>query len=104
MFRRAEGRHRSTDSVDALISIIRLPIAVVATVFFFLFHVVVFVLESLVALVAFPFAVVLMSRNELKQSWFATYPNGWHGLDNDSFSIVGFLSGLSRIWEWVARK
>ena len=77
--------------------------------FFFLFHVVVFFVESLIALVAFPFAVVLMSQDHLKSSWFSTYPNGFHGFSiplesGDRFPIAGFLPGLSRIWEWVARE
>ena len=64
------------DFVRFVISVLRFSIAAVATVFFFLFHAILFILNALVVVVTFPFAVVLMSRADLKQSWYSTYPNG----------------------------
>jgi hypothetical protein len=52
-------------------------------------------LETLVALVAFPIAAVLFNQRRIKQSWLGRFPIAMRAFSCDRFKYV------RTIWEWV---
>lgn len=61
--------------MDFLVISIRVPIALLLCVLIVLLFFFLFFLESAALLVVFPFAVIPMSREQIKKSWMGTFPN-----------------------------
>lgn len=78
--------------LDLLITLVRIPIGIIAILFQIVVVLIIgFILETIAVVLFFPFAV-LTPRRQLKQSWFATYPNSIRKFDWDVFN---------RIFKWM---
>ena len=60
--------------MNFIITLIRIPLALIALILILPVHAFQFVLETIVQVICLPFAVVFMSRKDLNQSWLARYP------------------------------
>ena len=79
--------------LDFLITIVRLPIGIVAGVTALIFWFVCFILETVIAIIALPFLAIFGKRTEVKDSWLSTYPN--------SSPISRTLGAWTKIAKWV---
>lgn len=79
--------------VDFLVTIIRLPLGVVAGVVSLVFWLVCFVAETVFAIIALPLYAIIGSRKQVKTSWLSTYPN--------SAPITNTLIAWGKIARWV---
>lgn len=70
--------------MDALITLFRLPIGLVASVFLLLL---LLPLEFCMWLICAPLGAIILSRYSFKMTWLATFPN--------TLTILGL------VWEWV---
>ncbi|MBV5272699.1 MAG: hypothetical protein JZU52_03325 [Lamprocystis purpurea] len=77
--------------MDALVTLLRLPFGLIATVVVIVFWLAIFPFETIAMIVAFPFAAIFMSRSELGYSWIGKYPN----------SLKAIPEKLEAVWEWV---
>jgi hypothetical protein len=77
--------------IDFLITIIRLPVAGIATPIVVVVCLVVLPFETVALLVSFPFAAVMMTRDEIRSSWLGSYPN----------SLMELGKALKIIWNWA---
>ena len=116
--------------MDVVITLVRIPLALVATVLVVAVHAIQFILETAVVAVCLPFAVVFMDRNSLKHSWISKYPHvirhGYGNYDAPAepdwdrqgclvvilipfvllvfllFPRKGLIAGLSNLFVWVS--
>ena len=77
--------------VDFFVTITRFPIALIATPFIIVFFVLLLLVETVLALISFPFVAMIMSRDAIKESWLGGYPN--------SLRITS--DALRNSWQWV---
>lgn len=70
---------------------IRFMVALMVTPSIIVFSVSVLLLETILVLVSFPLAAVLMRRDDIRRSWLGSYPNSSH--------LMG--KGLRNLWHWV---
>ncbi|MCD4696615.1 MAG: hypothetical protein K8S16_10285 [Bacteroidales bacterium] len=77
--------------MEFLITIIRLPIGIIASLIVIVFWIALFPLEFAIAFICLPFGAIIMSRDALKNTWLGSFPN----------TIIHLRKGLARIWEWI---
>jgi len=77
--------------MNALITIVRLPLGIIAIVIISIFWCLMFPLESLVVLISLPFLSVVMNRTQIKESWVARYP----------VSLKKIAEKRQLIWNWI---
>jgi hypothetical protein len=76
--------------IDFLITIMRLPVAVIDTGIVIISCLVVLPLETMAVLVSFPFAALFMRRDTIK-SWLRNYPR----------SLLVLKNMIKNIWDWA---
>lgn len=77
--------------MDFFITILRFLIAIIISTVIIIFLLALFLLETVLVLVCFPFAAICMKRDEIKNSWIGNYPN----------SLKNISKSLERVWTWV---
>ena len=79
--------------MDVLITIIRLPLAILAGYIALMFWIGCFILETAFAIVALPVMAVTGKRTQIKNSWLSKYPN--------SAPITNTLKAWKKLFEWI---
>jgi hypothetical protein len=107
--------------IDLLITLIRLPIGLLAIGRFVVLHLIHLVLETAVVIFCLPLLAVSMSRHEFRKCWIFNYPNvfrngypigfKWSDVDDfwpfvlwlflRMFPAVGFWTGINNIFLWI---
>ncbi len=77
--------------MDRLITAIRFPIGLVSIVLSVTFWLVVFVLESVAALVSLLYMAIVSRRREIKESWLNRYPR----------TLRQIPPACSKVWKWI---
>jgi hypothetical protein len=77
--------------LDTLIKIIRWPIGLIGSIIVICFWVIILPIEFIIVMVVFPFAALLLTRTELRNSLLGSFPNTIRQLNRN----------FSDIWEWV---
>ncbi len=77
--------------MNTLITIIRLPIAVLATVLIISFLIAVFPIELVAVIVTFPFSAVFLNRSSV-QRIYGEFPR----------SLRKIPEKVRKVWDWVA--
>lgn len=77
--------------MDVIITLIRLPFGIISSIAVVLFWLIIFPFESILMIIALPFAAIFMDRCDIKYSWIGKYPN----------SIRKIPEVLQDIWSWV---
>lgn len=78
--------------MDALITLIRIPFGIIGSLVVIVFYFGLFIPETILLLIAFPFAAIFMDRCDLRYSWIGSYPN----------SMRAMGKSLENIWGWVS--
>ena len=79
--------------MNILVTLIRIPIGLVAGIVTMIFWLICFILETILAIIALPILAIITNRREIESSWLSTYPN--------SAPIRRTLSAWSNIAEWI---
>ena len=61
--------------MDFIITIVRFPLGIVATIVVLGFWLILFPIELIIVLIALPFGAIFVSRYDLKNSWIGGFPN-----------------------------
>ena len=77
--------------MDFIITIIRFPFGIIATIVVVGFWLFAFPFELFLAIFLLPLGAIFMTREEFKNSWIGGFPN----------SIRQIRYSVSNIWEWV---
>jgi hypothetical protein len=77
--------------MDLIITMIRFPLGIVATIIVLGFWLILFPFELIIAMVVLPFGAIFLSRRELKKSWIGGFPN----------TLRQIRGNVSNIWKWV---
>mgnify|MGYP001811050910 FL=1 len=77
--------------MDAIITLIRLPIGLIGIIAVIIWWVVLFPIETVFACVFLPLGVIFMKRKEFKESWICSWPN----------SLKKIFPNIDLIWEWI---
>jgi hypothetical protein len=86
---------RSGSFIGYLIVLARLPIGLVGVITVTLFYFLWLVLESAVALLAFPVAAIVVNQQWIQSSWLGRYPVAIREFARGRFKL------LRGIWAWV---
>jgi len=77
--------------LDPIITIIRFPFGVIATVIVIVFWIIILPFEFILVLAILPFGAILFTRRQLKDTMIGRFPN----------SVNQMRLGVSQIWQWV---
>jgi len=91
----ADGQQREASSIGYLIVAFRVPIGTVGSVVVTLFFASWLLLETAVALMAFPLAALFANQAWVRASWLGRFPIALREFSRDEFKY------LRRIWRWV---
>ena len=81
--------------MDIAITLVRFPVGIIASFLVLLIAIpislILFVGETAIVIVSFPFAALFMDRNSIRNSWLGEYPH----------SLRYVFRAFPRIWDWV---
>jgi len=77
--------------VDRIVTIIRIPIAIVSTITIIAFFIMLLLRETIVLVIFFPFATLLFTNSALNTNWMNSYPNSLE------FTEVT----IKKLWFWA---
>lgn len=79
--------------MDFIITIVRFPLGIVATLVVLTFWLILFPIELIILMIALPFGAIFMSRSDLNNSWVGGFPN----------TLRKIRDNVSNIWRWVGK-
>jgi TPR repeat protein len=77
--------------MDFIITLVRLPISLIAASAVMLFYLAILSLETIALIISLPIASIFVSRSKIKESWISTYPN----------SLKPAIQKMKSLWWWA---